>query len=70
MRRTHLNPAFKRFQYLPHAPAVGPGKEGHSAPRAGDLAAKTPVPPELLAGGGNALLGLQSPPNVQSSGPA
>ncbi len=32
-RRALLNPAFKRFQYLPHLPANSAGKHARPAPR-------------------------------------
>lgn len=70
MRKTHLNPAFKRFQYLPHPPVDGPGSRVQPAPRATELIAQSPVPPELLDGSAAPHLGLQSPRNVQRSGPA
>ena len=31
-----LNPAFKRFQYLPHPPSGGPGKHACAAPHAAE----------------------------------
>ena len=55
-----LNPSFKRFQYLPHVPAVGRGNRACAAPRATAVATAESLDPAILAAGHNTTLSLEA----------
>jgi hypothetical protein len=60
VRHSKLNPAFKRFQYLPHPPAGGRGNHACAAPRAADMTSEQSLNDAILAAGRDTTLGLEA----------
>lgn len=70
MQQSKLNPAFKRFQYLPHLPSGGCGNTASAAPRLAAPLAEPPVSYALLAASPEATLNLRAGGGGVQAGPA
>jgi hypothetical protein len=70
VRQSKLNPAFKRFQYLPHLPACGRGNHACAAPQVAAAPAEKPLSYALMVAAPEATLSLRAGGGGLQAGPA